>query len=125
MSAGRPPAVLAAAGTTGLSDSNSLVLSSSAQLRFVPAAVLSAIILPDLLQPGGKLNLSLSNTRLLAGVLAMAVAWRTRSVVLTVGAAALIALIPLTLLAKLVALTSRPRINRVLYHGVLAPNAAW
>jgi len=56
----------------------------SRALRFVPAAVLSAIILPDLLQPGGKLNLSLGNLRLLAGLLAMAVAWRTRSVVLTV-----------------------------------------
>ena len=32
---------------------------------------------------------------------------------------------PLTLLAKLAALTSRPRINLVLYHEVLAPNAAW
>ena len=32
---------------------------------------------------------------------------------------------PLTLLAKLAALTSRPRINLVLYHGVRAPNAAW
>jgi hypothetical protein len=32
---------------------------------------------------------------------------------------------PLTLLDKLAALTPRPRINLVLYHGVLAPNAAW
>ena len=32
---------------------------------------------------------------------------------------------PLTLLEKLAALTPRPRINLVLYHGVLAPNAAW
>ena len=56
----------------------------SRALRFVPAAVLSAIIVPDLLQPGGKLNLSLGNTRLLAGLLAMVVAWRTRNVVLTV-----------------------------------------
>jgi hypothetical protein len=32
---------------------------------------------------------------------------------------------PLTLLGKLPALTPRPRINLVLYHGVLAPNAAW
>jgi branched-subunit amino acid transport protein len=63
-------------------------------LRFVPAAVLSAIIVPDLLQPGGKLNLSLSNARLLAGLLAMVVAWRTRNIVLTValGLAALWAL---------------------------------
>ena len=32
---------------------------------------------------------------------------------------------PLTLLEKLAALTPRPRINLVLYHGVLAPNAGW
>ena len=31
---------------------------------------------------------------------------------------------PLTLLEKLAALTPRPRINLVLYHGVLAPNGA-
>ena len=55
-------------------------------LRFVPPAVLSAIILPELLQPGGKLNLTLSNARLLAGLLATLVAWRTRNVLLTVGA---------------------------------------
>ena len=55
-------------------------------LRFVPPAVLSAIILPELLLPGGKLNLTLSNARLLAGLLAILVAWRTRNVLLTVGA---------------------------------------
>jgi Putative transposase len=32
---------------------------------------------------------------------------------------------PLTLLEKLAALTPRPRINLVLYHGVFAPNAGW
>jgi hypothetical protein len=32
---------------------------------------------------------------------------------------------PLTLPDKLAALTPRPRINLVLYHGVLAPNADW
>jgi branched-subunit amino acid transport protein len=55
-------------------------------LRFVPPAVLSAIILPELLQPGGRLNLTLGNARLLAGLLAVLVAWRTRNVLLTVGA---------------------------------------
>ena len=58
----------------------------SRALRFVPPAVLSAIVLPELLQPGGKLNLSLANVRLLAGLLAMLVAWRTRNVLLTVAA---------------------------------------
>ena len=32
---------------------------------------------------------------------------------------------PLELLEKLAALTPRPRINLVLYHDVLAPNARW
>jgi hypothetical protein len=32
---------------------------------------------------------------------------------------------PLTLLERLAALTPRPRINLVLYHGVLAPHAGW
>ena len=63
-------------------------------LRFVPPAVLSAIIFPELLRPGGTLDLSLGNLRLLAGVLATLVAWRTRNVLLTiaVGMAALWAL---------------------------------
>ena len=54
-------------------------------LRFVPPAVLSALILPELVQPSGALNLSLGNLRLVAGVLAIVVAWRTRNVLLTVG----------------------------------------
>lgn len=40
-------------------------------LRFVPPAVLSVIIFPDLLQPGGSLDVSLGNDRLIAGLLAM------------------------------------------------------
>ncbi|MGH7311985.1 MAG: IS91 family transposase, partial [Candidatus Rokuibacteriota bacterium] len=32
---------------------------------------------------------------------------------------------PLELLARLAALTPRPRINLVFYHGVLAPHARW
>lgn len=55
-------------------------------LRFVPAAVLSAIILPELLQPGGQLDISLGNARLLAGLVAMLVAWRTKNVLFTIAA---------------------------------------
>jgi branched-subunit amino acid transport protein len=60
-------------------------------LRFVPAAVLSAIIFPELLQPGGRLDVSLGNERLIAGILAMMIAWRTKNVLWTiaVGMAAL------------------------------------
>jgi len=54
-------------------------------LRFVPPAVLSAIILPELLRPGGTLDLSFGNVRLLAGMLAAGVAWRTKNVLLTIG----------------------------------------
>jgi branched-subunit amino acid transport protein len=53
-------------------------------LRFVPAAVLSAIILPELLLRDETLSLSLGNERLVAGVLAMLVAWRTKNVLLTI-----------------------------------------
>ena len=53
-------------------------------LRFVPPAVLSAIILPDLLMPSGHLDFSLDNHRWLAGLAAMLVAWRTRNTLLTI-----------------------------------------
>ena len=53
-------------------------------LRFVPGAILSAIILPDLLLQDEKLSLSLGNERLLAGGIAILVAWRTKNVLLTI-----------------------------------------
>ena len=61
-------------------------------LRFVPVAVLSAIILPALTGPGGILNISWRNPQLLAGAVAIQIAWRTKNVVLTIvaGLAALL-----------------------------------
>ncbi len=63
-------------------------------LRFVPVAVLSAIILPALTNPQGPLFISWRNPQLLAGTVAILVAWRTRSVILTIiiGMAALLIL---------------------------------
>lgn len=60
-------------------------------LRYVPAAVFSALIAPAMLRPEGRLWLSVANPYLLAGVFAAVVAWRSRSVVLTIvlGTAAL------------------------------------
>lgn len=55
-------------------------------LRYVPAAVLSAIILPEMFLPSGALDLSLGNDRLLAGLAAILVAWHTRNVLWTVAA---------------------------------------
>lgn len=52
-------------------------------LRFVPAAVLSAILIPDLTTWHGKMDLSFQNPQILAGAIAILIAWRTRNVVLT------------------------------------------
>ena len=60
-------------------------------LRFVPAAVLTAIWAPELLLENQVLYLSLENERLLAGTVAIAVAWRWRLTSVTI-AAGLIAL---------------------------------
>jgi branched-subunit amino acid transport protein len=63
-------------------------------LHYVPPAVLSAIILPELLYSSASLNLSFGNTRLLAGIIAMLVAWYTKNTLLTIlaGMAALLIL---------------------------------
>jgi branched-subunit amino acid transport protein len=53
-------------------------------LRFVPVAVLSALIAPALFFPKGSMDLSLGNIRLIAGILAILVAWRTKNVLLTI-----------------------------------------
>ncbi|HVU70778.1 MAG TPA: AzlD domain-containing protein [Ktedonobacteraceae bacterium] len=53
-------------------------------LRFVPMAVLSAIIWPQLFILNNTLDLSLTNPRWIAGLLAVLVAWRTRNVLLTI-----------------------------------------
>ena len=55
-------------------------------LGFVPPAVLSALIFPELLYPDGTLDLYLGNERLIAGIVATVVAWRTKSVIATIAA---------------------------------------
>jgi branched-subunit amino acid transport protein len=55
-------------------------------LRFVPPAILAAIITPELLRPFGAWDLSLQNHRLLAGLLAALIAWRFRNTWLTIAA---------------------------------------
>lgn len=63
-------------------------------LRFVPPAVLSALVFPDLLIRSGQIDLSWMNFRLLAGIVAVLVAWRTKNTLLTIlaGMAALLLL---------------------------------
>jgi branched-subunit amino acid transport protein len=53
-------------------------------LRFVPPAVLTAIVFPELLLVDGAVHLSFGNARLIAGLLAVFVAWRTKNVLLTI-----------------------------------------
>jgi branched-subunit amino acid transport protein len=55
-------------------------------LRFVPIAVLSAIIAPELAYYNNALAISLTNPRLLAGILATIVAFKTKSVIWTISA---------------------------------------
>jgi len=53
-------------------------------LRLVPASVLFALVVPQILTRDNAVDLSLSNPRLIAGVVAGMVAWRTKNVVLTI-----------------------------------------
>lgn len=50
-------------------------------LRQIPAAALASIVAPALLRPEGQLDLL--QGRLLAGVVAGLIAWRTRNIALT------------------------------------------
>lgn len=61
-------------------------------LRFVPAAVLSALIMPEILPQPFSFPDTAVNPRLWAGILAAIVAWRSRNMILTVvvGMAALL-----------------------------------
>jgi len=55
-------------------------------LRFVPPAVLSAIIFPELLIQNSQPVLTLANPRLLAGIVTTLVAWRSRSILFSIAA---------------------------------------
>ena len=53
-------------------------------LRFVPAAVFAALVVPDIAFAGGELRLALDNPKLLAARVAGPVAWRTRNTLATI-----------------------------------------
>jgi len=54
-------------------------------LRFVPPAVLTAIIVPAVLIPDGDhLNVGLANPYLAASIIAALVSWRSKSLLLTI-----------------------------------------
>jgi branched-subunit amino acid transport protein len=53
-------------------------------LHYVPPAVLSAIIFPELFLRDGSLDVSMGNTRLLAGLVAVLVAWFSKNTLITI-----------------------------------------
>jgi branched-subunit amino acid transport protein len=53
-------------------------------LGFVPPAVLTAIVFPELLLRDGQLALNMDNHRLIAGVIAILVAWRFKKIMPTI-----------------------------------------
>lgn len=54
-------------------------------LKYVPPAVLVAIITPAVLIPGGQgIDLHISNAPLFASLVATVVAWRTKNLLLTI-----------------------------------------
>ena len=53
-------------------------------LHYVPPAVLTAIVVPELLLTEGRLYLSLGNERLLAGLAAVLAAWLSRNMLVTI-----------------------------------------
>ena len=53
-------------------------------LHYVPPAVLSAIVFPELFLHNGAFAISIGNIRLLAGLVAIAVAWFTKNTLFTI-----------------------------------------
>jgi branched-subunit amino acid transport protein len=53
-------------------------------LRFVPPAVFTALVIPELVFAGGKLSIGLGNPKLVAALVAAPVAWWTRNTIVTI-----------------------------------------
>lgn len=53
-------------------------------LALIPAAVIAAIVAPDLLVRDGALAVGIGNEQLLAGIIAFAVAWYTENMFVTI-----------------------------------------
>lgn len=62
-------------------------------LHYVPPAVLSALIAPELFFPNGTFDFSLHNARLLAGLAAALTAWASKNTLLSILAGMLVLLL--------------------------------
>lgn len=54
-------------------------------LRYIPSAVLAALVLPAFVMPDGVVDISLGNIHLIAGLLALAAAFATRNMLVVLG----------------------------------------
>lgn len=63
-----------------------LSLTARTWLGFVPAAILAALVAPDIFLQEGSISLSTDNIFLLAAVPTLLVAWKTRSLLWTLAA---------------------------------------
>lgn len=70
-------------------------------LEFVPVAVLSAIISSEIFVKGGSFVLSPANPRLIASIVAILVAYRSRSTLLTIAAGMVVYWITSALLPRI------------------------
>ena len=55
-------------------------------LKYIPPAVLSALVWPALVLSGGHISIGPANYRLWAGLVAVLVAWKTKNTILTITA---------------------------------------
>ena len=86
------------AGVTYLTRVSFLVLVGSVQLprflsrglKFIPVAILTAFVVPDLLAPEGSIDLTWANHYLPAGVISALVAARWKNVFLAMGSGMLV-----------------------------------
>ncbi len=53
-------------------------------MKFIPPAVLTAIVVPAMLMPAGSLEIDIANAYLVAGIAAGIIAFRTRNLLLTI-----------------------------------------
>ena len=86
-------------------------------LRFVPPAVLTAIIFQELFVRDGSLALAWSNPRPLAGLAAAVVAWRTRSPLWTILAGAVVLALILLLQSLILTVLNRTPTSRRIMDG--------
>lgn len=54
-------------------------------MKYIPTAILSALIFPALIIKDNRIWLSIENPKLIAGTIAILIAWKTKNLLLTTG----------------------------------------